>query len=259
MASIGLGNLRKPAARRRGLVFHGAIGLAAALALGLTSGSALAQGSKRIAGLASYYSKNYHGRVASGGHYDPHKFTAAHRTLPFGTRLRVTDPQDPAQRDRGGQRPRAVQSSGRVLDLSLAAAKALHMTGRGVIRDCRGGAVAVRPAAAAASELVVGEQRIQVSGSPASASPSRRCTVFSSSSVMKTVLPAARLRRRHDIGESVPAVIAFHVLAAGRDDIRPADGEVAAVMRGTSRRRWRRRRRARRAVRQRALRGNVLQ
>jgi rare lipoprotein A len=133
MTNIGLGNLRKPAARRQGLVLRGAIGLAAALALGLTSGSALAQGSKRIAGLASYYSKNYHGRVASGGHYDPRKYTAAHRRLPFGTRLRVTNPHTKRSvtvvvNDRG------PFIRGRVLDLSFAAAQALHMTGPGVIR-----------------------------------------------------------------------------------------------------------------------------
>ena len=63
----------------------------------------------------------------------PSKFTAAHRTLPFGTRLRVTDAKTHRSvvvivNDRG------PFTKGRVLDLSLAAAKALHMPDRGLIR-----------------------------------------------------------------------------------------------------------------------------
>jgi rare lipoprotein A len=96
------------------------------------SGSALAHGTKHISGLASYYGKSYRGRVASGGRYDPHKYTAAHRSLPFGTRLRVTNLRTKRSvtvmvNDRG------PFIRGRVLDLSLAAAQALHMTDRGVV------------------------------------------------------------------------------------------------------------------------------
>lgn len=59
--------------------------------------------------------------------------TAAHRTLPFGTRLRVTDPKSRRSvvvvvNDRG------PFTKGRVLDLSLAAAKALNMTRRGLMK-----------------------------------------------------------------------------------------------------------------------------
>jgi peptidoglycan lytic transglycosylase len=107
------------------------IGLA--LACGIASGEVRAHGTKRISGVAAYYSKNYKGAVASGGRYDPKKFTAAHRTLPFGTRLRVTDPKSRRSvvvvvNDRG------PFTKGRVLDLSLAAAEALHMTGRGLMK-----------------------------------------------------------------------------------------------------------------------------
>src|ERR1019366_2405004 len=42
-------------------------------------------------------------------------------------------------------------------------------------------------------------------------------------------LSGARLRRRRRVGEPVPAVIAFHALAAGRDDFRSADSKAAAV------------------------------
>ena len=61
--------------------------------LRLASGAACAHEHKNISGVAAYYSKDYQGRTASGERYDPNKFTAAHRTLPFGTRLRVTDPE----------------------------------------------------------------------------------------------------------------------------------------------------------------------
>jgi rare lipoprotein A len=104
-----------------------------AVACSIVSSAASAQGQLRFAGIAAYYSKDYKGRTASGDHYDPQKFTAAHRTLPFGTRLRVTDPKTQRSvvvvvNDRG------PFTKGRVIDLSLAAAKALRMTDRGLIK-----------------------------------------------------------------------------------------------------------------------------
>jgi rare lipoprotein A len=86
-----------------------------------------------MAGIAAYYSRDYRGLTASGERYDPNKFTCAHRTLPFGTRVRVTDP--------GSRRSVVVTvndrgpfNKGRIIDLSMAAAKELHMLGRGLIR-----------------------------------------------------------------------------------------------------------------------------
>jgi rare lipoprotein A len=86
-----------------------------------------------FSGVAAYYDANYHGRTAAGVPYDPHKFTAAHRTLPFGTRLKVTDRRtgrsvEVTVNDRG------PFTRGRVLDLSLAAAKQLRMLDRGLVR-----------------------------------------------------------------------------------------------------------------------------
>ena len=103
-----------------------------AIASGIASGDACAQGPREFSGVASYYSKEYTGTVASGAPYDGKKLTAAHRTLPFGTRLSVTDPKTHRSvtvvvNDRG------PFNKGRVLDLSFAAAQALHMTGRGLI------------------------------------------------------------------------------------------------------------------------------
>lgn len=110
------------------------IGLA--LALTLASGPALAGGKpvpREFSGVAAYYDKNYKGRTAAGVQYDPAKLTAAHRTLPFGTRLKVTDRKtgrsvEVVVNDRG------PFTRGRVLDLSLAAAKELRMLGRGLVR-----------------------------------------------------------------------------------------------------------------------------
>ena len=106
-------------------------------------GAAFAENPKQFSGVAAYYSIDYSGRTACGQNYDPAKFTAAHRTLPFGTRLRVTDPQSRRSvvvvvNDRG------PFTKGRVLDLSLAAAKALRMTGRGLMKVT----AVVEPAAA---------------------------------------------------------------------------------------------------------------
>lgn len=105
-----------------------------ALALIVAGGPAFAAGkASQFSGVAAYYDKNYRGRTAAGEQYDPRKFTAAHRTLPFGTRLKVTDRKsgrsvEVVVNDRG------PFTRGRVLDLSLAAAKELHMLGRGLAR-----------------------------------------------------------------------------------------------------------------------------
>jgi rare lipoprotein A len=80
-------------------------------------------------GLASFYSEG--ARTASGERFDAHELTAAHPTLPFGTRLRVTDVATGRSvtvrvNDRGPYVP------GRVVDVSSSAADALGMVGKGV-------------------------------------------------------------------------------------------------------------------------------
>jgi rare lipoprotein A len=83
-------------------------------------------------GRASFYA--YHGgKTASGAPFNPHGLTAAHRTLPFGTRVRVTDLKTHKSvnvtiTDRGPHSP------GRIIDLSLGAAKVLGVGDRGVIQ-----------------------------------------------------------------------------------------------------------------------------
>src|SRR5262249_41592994 len=83
-------------------------------------------------GLASWYGRPYHGRAAANGEiYDMEKMTAAHRTLPFGTFVRVTNlgngkSVDVRITDRG------PFIAGRIIDLSHAAAVAIDMIGPGV-------------------------------------------------------------------------------------------------------------------------------
>lgn len=80
-------------------------------------------------GMASYYWQGQ--RTASGAAFNPDGLTAAHRTLPFGTRVRVTHAGngrsvDVIINDRG------PFIGGRVIDLSRGAARVIGMTGQGV-------------------------------------------------------------------------------------------------------------------------------
>lgn len=88
-----------------------------------------------LRGSATYYHDSLAGNsTASGVPYDPRAYSAAHRTLPFGTRLRITrtdvtmPPVCVTVNDRG---PYAARS--RIVDLSRRAAEALKMTGKGVV------------------------------------------------------------------------------------------------------------------------------
>ena len=85
-------------------------------------------------GIASYYGARHHGkRTASGEPFDQHALTAAHRQLPFGTRVRVTNlgnNQSVVVRinDRG------PHTRGRLIDLSHQAAEQLGMLRSGTAR-----------------------------------------------------------------------------------------------------------------------------
>ena len=82
-----------------------------------------------FSGMASYYGNEAGRRTASGQRFNQEALTAAHRTLPFGTRVRVTHAGRSVVviiNDRG------PFVRGRVLDLSTGAARAVGLTGRGV-------------------------------------------------------------------------------------------------------------------------------
>jgi rare lipoprotein A len=85
------------------------------------------------AGLASYYADAYQGRpTASGEPFDMHQMTAAHRTLPFGTVVRVTR-VDSGRSVTVRINDRGPFVKGRVIDLSYAAASKLGMLRAGVV------------------------------------------------------------------------------------------------------------------------------
>jgi rare lipoprotein A len=85
-------------------------------------------------GVASWYGVPYHGRrTASGEIYDMEQLTAAHRTLPFQTWLEVTD-LDNGKRVSVRVTDRGPFVDGRVIDLSLAAARKIEMVGPGIAR-----------------------------------------------------------------------------------------------------------------------------
>ena len=85
-------------------------------------------------GIASYYASFHEGRLtASGVPYDGKRLTCAHKRLPFGTRLRVTDVESGRSvvclvNDRG------PFVKGRIVDLSAAAAKRLGIGDQGVVK-----------------------------------------------------------------------------------------------------------------------------
>ena len=93
-----------------------------------------AQESEIMAGKASWYGRDFHGGpTASGDNYDMYTFTAAHRTLPMGTVVRVTD-QDNGKSVMVCVTDRGPFVRGRVIDLSFAAAQQIDIGNRGVSR-----------------------------------------------------------------------------------------------------------------------------
>ncbi len=92
---------------------------------------ALANAGRSFAGMASFYGSESGSRTASGQRFNQGAMTAAHRSLPFGTKLRVTHAGRSVVvtvNDRG------PFVRGRVLDLSKGAASAIGLTSRGVGR-----------------------------------------------------------------------------------------------------------------------------
>src|SRR5262249_38398855 len=91
-------------------------------------------------GLATFYSSRFNGRkTANGERYDPRALTAAHRTLPFGTRVEVRRPEGRSVVVRINDR--GPYSKGHVIDLSRRAASGLGLLHDGVAQ------VEIRPVA----------------------------------------------------------------------------------------------------------------
>jgi rare lipoprotein A len=125
-----------------------------------------------LTGITSYYAEPYHGRnTASGEVFDTYNgMTAAHRTLPFNTLIRVTNEKNGLEvdvriNDRGPFVP------GRVIDLSLAAAKKIDMVRDGIVpvelTILKPGAPAESPGAKSAPKAVSNAAAVPAPAAPA--------------------------------------------------------------------------------------------
>lgn len=105
--------------------------LAAGLVLATVSSCATLTSGYKERGVASYYGPGFHGRqTANGERFNKHELTAAHRTLPFGTKLRVKNISNGEEvvvriNDRG------PYVDGRIIDLSEEAARRLNFISSG--------------------------------------------------------------------------------------------------------------------------------
>jgi rare lipoprotein A len=111
-----------------GMIVHSiGVSVVAVAALSLAPGTAMADAARTQTGIASVYS--YHGsKTASGERTNIHGLTAAHRTLPFGTRVKVTNRRNGKSvvvriNDRG------PFIKGRIIDVTPRAAQALAFSG----------------------------------------------------------------------------------------------------------------------------------
>ena len=119
-------------------------------------------------GEASWYGPGLYGRkTASGEVLRPGTLTAAHRTLPFGTCLRVTNLEN-GKAVEVRVNDRGPYAAGRIVDVSEAAARALGMRGRGVTRvrldRCSSSAELDVPELEAAPRVVVAQALIEETG-----------------------------------------------------------------------------------------------
>jgi len=113
----------------------GCVSLGSGTTGGQAGGYASRSGGRHVeVGLASWYGKAFHGRqMADGGTYDMYALVAAHKKLPLGSRVRVTNLSNGRSvivtiRDRG------PYVEGRIIDMSNRAAKMIGMRAKGVTK-----------------------------------------------------------------------------------------------------------------------------
>jgi rare lipoprotein A len=120
--------------RPKAILLLPSFALLASAGCATTHGPKPTPGIPPVTGTASYYSHEFHGRkTASGERYDENELTAAHRTLPFGTRVRVTN----LENDRSvvvTVTDRGPSSHHRVIDVSRHAAEMLGFVDAGTTR-----------------------------------------------------------------------------------------------------------------------------
>ncbi len=112
-------------------IFKSALGGLFVLTLALAPALSVQASTGTISGIASWYGPGFHGRTtANGERYDMYAMTAAHKTLKFGTKVKVTNNTNGKSvvvriNDRG------PYVGKRVIDLSRSAANAIDMIGPG--------------------------------------------------------------------------------------------------------------------------------
>lgn len=112
---------------------------------------------KLFGGIASWYGGRFHGRrTASGDIYDMNKLTCAHKTLPFGTKLLIFNPQN-GKKVEVVVTDRGPYVGKRVLDLSKAAADKLNIRGIGNVVCFARKAVTAEPKAIEPAYTLHGE------------------------------------------------------------------------------------------------------
>jgi len=110
------------------------MGLAFALTACLASGQSTDGPLDNAQGKASYYGSNYAGQTtASGEPFDPEALTAAHPSLPFGTRVRVTRVEGREETVTVRINDRGPFTDNRIIDLSRGAARRIDMIEEGVV------------------------------------------------------------------------------------------------------------------------------
>jgi rare lipoprotein A len=168
-------------------------------------------------GVASWYGVPYHGRrTASGEIYDMEQFTAAHRTLPFQTWVEVTD-LDNGKRVSVRVTDRGPFVDGRIIDLSLAAARKIEMVGPGTARV----KLKVIPAPSG-SEKIVGQRAEKTVETPTTTPRSVPSAAGARPAPVSTQTPVASQASRDDGDEISP-----RPLPATQSDQTQADGRRA--------------------------------
>ena len=113
------------------LLFSAAFALALALSACSSGYRATGDYEDQLEGVASYYGEEFHGRRTSNGEtYDMNALTAAHPTLPFNTVVRVVN-LDNNRSVKVRINDRGPFKDGRVIDLSLKAAKEIGLISNG--------------------------------------------------------------------------------------------------------------------------------
>ncbi|WP_333662560.1 septal ring lytic transglycosylase RlpA family protein [Chishuiella changwenlii] len=99
----------------------------------ITAKDIVEKASKKISGIVSWYADKFHGKKTSSGElYDKEGLTAAHKTLPFGTKVKVTNTRNGKSvivkvNDRG------PHTKSRLMDLSRAAFSSIGSTSSGTL------------------------------------------------------------------------------------------------------------------------------